>query len=433
MSVQQKKKSRAQLIASLPEKKRNKFFDKLTEEEARALEYDWEFWWSRPKQRIPEGDWSNWLILAGRGWGKTRTGAETVRKWIKDGVRRIALVAETPADARDIMIEGESGLLNIFPPEKQPKYIASKRKIIFHNGAEAHIYSGANPDQLRGPQHEKAWADELASWDYAQETWDNLMFGLRLGENPQTIVTTTPRPIPVIRELAKDENTHVTKGSTYANRANLPSSFYKKVIGKYEGTRLGRQEIHAEVLSDSPGALWSYDLFKYVDRNDMPNLKRIVVAIDPAMSNTDSSDETGIIVAGLGVDNRGYILHDGSGIYSPATWASRAIALYKKFSADKIVGEVNQGGDMVESTLRSVNKNVSYKKVHASRGKALRAEPVASLYEQEKVYHKKQFSKLEDQLCTWQPGEDSPDRLDALVWAMTELMLNEAGPRIRSL
>ena len=388
------------------------------------------------KMRCLTVDSPNGLFLVGRSYittHNTRTGAETVRQWVKNKVQSIALIGETPADVRDIMIEGESGLLNIFPPDKKPNYIPSKRKIIFNNGVEAHIYSGANPDQLRGPQHEKAWADELASWDYPQETWDNLMFGLRLGENPQTIITTTPRPIKIIRKISKNTDTIITTGSTYANKANLPSSFYKKIVNKYEGTRLGRQEIHAEVLSDSPGALWSYDLFKYVDRKDMPNLKRIVVAIDPAVSNTEKSDETGIIVAGLGVDNRGYILHDGSGMYSPSEWASRAIALYKKFSADKIVGEVNQGGDMVESTLRSVNKNISYKQVRASRGKQLRAEPVSSLYEQEKVFHKKQFNKLEDQLCTWQPGEDSPDRLDALVWALTELMLDEAGPRIRSL
>lgn len=421
------------MIASLPEKQRNKFFEKLTEAEARALQYDWNFWWSRPNQRLPDGDWSNWLILAGRGWGKTRTGAETVRQWVKDGVKRIALIGETPGDVRDIMVEGESGLLNIFPPDEKPDYQPSKRKIVFQNGAEAHIYSGANPDQLRGPQHEKAWADELASWDYPTETWDNLQFGLRLGENPQTVITTTPRPIPAIKDLIEDPNTHITRGSTYANRANLPDAFYRKIINKYEGTRLGRQELYAEVLSDSPGALWSYDLFKYVDKKDMPNLKRIVVAIDPAVSKTETSDETGIVVVGMGIDNRGYVLHDGSGIYSPSEWASRAIALYKKFSADRIIGEINQGGDMVESTLRSVDKNISYKEVRATKGKKLRAEPVASLYEQEKVYHIKRFSKLEDQLCTWQPGEDSPDRLDALVWGLTELMLNEAGPRIRSL
>ena len=421
---QQKRKSKAELIASLNETERNKFYSSLTEQEAKYLEYDWDFW-ARPQQKTPDIDWSTWLILAGRGWGKTRTGAEQVRKWVNEGVKRIALVAETPADARDIMVEGESGLLNVFPPNNKPIYEPSKRRIVFHTGATATIYSGANPDQLRGPQHEKAWADELASWDYPEETWDNLMMGLRLGDNPQTVVTTTPRPIKIIKNLIKDENTHITKGSTFDNKSNLPDAFYKKVINKYKGTRLGRQELYAEILSDAPGALWNYEIITHTDEH--PDLQRVVVAIDPATTNKDDSDETGIIVAGLGRDNYGYILADYSGKYTPNGWANKAVNAYQEYSADRIVGETNQGGDMVENVIRGQSANVSYKEVRATRGKQIRAEPIASLYEQGKVFHIGQLSKLEDQLCTWEPGNDSPDRLDALVWALTELMLGNSG------
>ena len=408
----------------LNEQQRNNFFDNLSEEELKYLEYDWDFW-ARPQQMTPQADWSNWLILAGRGWGKTRTGAEQVRKWVNEGVRRIALVAETPADARDTMIQGESGILNVFPEDSRPIYEPSKRRLVFSTGATATIYSGANPDQLRGPQHEKAWCDELASWNYAEETWDNLMMGMRLGNNPQTVITTTPRPIKIIKNLIEDDNTHITKGSTFDNKSNLPDAFYKKVINKYEGTRLGKQELYAEILSDAPGALWNYDLFKNID--NPPELQRVVVAIDPATSNNDDSDETGIIVAGLGVDGYGYVLDDYSCKDSPNGWARKAISAYKKYSADRVIGEVNQGGDMIENVIRSQSRNIPYKGVRATRGKQIRAEPIASLYEQGKVMHIGHLSDLEDQLCTWEPGRDSPDRLDALVWALSELMLKKTG------
>lgn len=355
--------------------------------------------------------------------GKTRTGAEQVRKWVNQGVKRIALVAETPADARDIMIEGQSGLLNIYPPGKRPKYEPSKRRISWDNGAQATIYSGANPDQLRGPEHEKAWCDELAAWQYPQDTWDNLMMGLRLGDNPQAVVTTTPRPIPIIRDLIEEDNVAVTKGSTYENKANLPDNFFEQIIDKYKGTRLGKQELYAEVISANPHALWSYDVISYT--KEYPDLKRIVVAIDPATTSNDDSDETGIIVAGISYNDIVYILDDISVKASPNSWAKQAIKAYKKYKADRIVGEVNQGGDMVESVIKSRDRSVSYKSVRATRGKTIRAEPVASLYEQSKVIHVGTHSELEDQLCTWEPSKDSPDRLDALVWAVTELAIKQ--------
>ena len=405
----------------MPEEKRIEVISNLDNEVANQLLYDWEFW-AREDQLPPDTDWQVWLILAGRGWGKTRTASETVKTWVNDGVKRIALVAETPGDARDVLVEGESGLLNIYPEGEGPKYEPSKRRLTWDNGAIATIYSGANPDQLRGPQHEKTICDELASWNYPQEAWDNLMMGLRLGDNPQAVVTTTPRPIKIIKELVEQDNCHVTKGSTYDNRANLPENFYNKIINKYEGTRLGKQELYADILSDAPGALWSYDIIQHTESH--PDLQRIVVAIDPATTNNDESDETGIIVAGIGENEHGYVLEDRSTKASPNGWAKQAIRAYEKYNADRIVGEVNQGGDMVESVIRSQGAaNVSYKEVRATRGKQIRAEPVASLYEQGKVFHVGQMADLEDQLCTWKPGRDSPDRLDALVWAITELML----------
>ena len=354
-------------------------------------------------------------------------GAETVRKWVSKGVNRIALVAETPADARDVMIEGESGLLNIFPESQTPLYEPSKRKITFYNGAVASIYSGANPDLLRGPQHEKAWCDEIASWDYPQGTWDNLMFGLRLGNNPQCVVTGTPRPIKIIKELIKDEDTEVTRGNSYENKSNLTKQFYKRNIAKYEGTRLGRQEIYAEVLDDAPGALWQRDNIDDLRVYKHPELSRIVVADDPAVTSKDDSDETGIVVAGIGTDNHAYVLDDRSCVETPNGWAVITVDAYNEFKADRIIGEANNGGDLIEMNIRTVDKDVPYKKVWASRGKAIRAEPIAALYEQGKVHHMGKFNKLEDEMCNWEPGMKSPNRMDALVWALTELMLNENG------
>ena len=418
--MMQKANLKKQLIG-LPETKRNKIISELDDRIALELLYDWDFW-ARDKQLPPDTDWYVWLMLAGRGFGKTRAGAEQVRRWVNQGVKRMALVAETPGDARDVMIEGEAGLLNIYPPNEGPNYEPSKRRLTWPNGATATVYSGANPDQLRGPEHEKAWCDELAAWDYPQQTWDNLQMGLRLGSNPQVVVTTTPRPIPLIKGLVNQNNVEVVQGSTYENRANLPKTFFEKIINRYEGTRVGKQELYAELLTDNPGALWTYDLFRY--KEDGPDLNRIVVAIDPAVTSNSESDETGIIVAGKDKAGLAYILDDFTCRKSPNEWTQIAIRAYDKYDADAIVAEVNQGGDMVESIMRSQVKNISYKQVRATRGKEIRAQPVSMLYEQGKVYHKKNFKVLEDQLCSWSPEDkDSPDRLDALVWALTDLML----------
>ncbi len=358
--------------------------------------------------------------MAGRGFGKTRAGAEFIRAEVEAGrANRIALVGKTPADVRDVMIEGESGILNISPPWCMPHYEPSKRKLTWPNGAIAITFSSFEPDQLRGPQHDTFWADELRTWAYARETWDNLMFGLRLGHHPRGIITTTPSPIELIRSLVKETTTVVSRGTTYENRAFLAPSFYSQIVSRYEGTRLGKQEIHAELLEDVPGALWHRADILY---KKPPDLQRVVVAIDPAVTSGAESDETGIVVASKGIDGFYYVLADRSARVSPDAWAKRAIQSYRDFNADTIIGEVNQGGEMVQLTLRTVEPSIPYKAVHASRGKQARAEPISALYEQHRVFHVEPFAELEDQLCCWTPESgESPDRLDALVWALSEL------------
>jgi len=414
----------------LPEQKRRKAINNLSQKEAEALIYDWEFW-ARPKQLPPDWDWYIWLLLSGRGGGKTRSGAEVVNKWAREGFSPIALIGETKADVRDTMVEvGNSAILNISPPWFMPDYEPSKRRLIYPNGVLAIIYSGDEPDQLRGPQHEKAWADELSKYKYPKDCWDNLMFGLRIGKQPQAVVTTTPRPIKVIKDLMADKRTAVTRGHTLENRDNLAPDFLGYILRKYEGTRLGRQELAGEILDDNPDALWERAKIDELRVKKYPELRRIVVAIDPQGTDSDTSSSTGIIVAGIAeVAGRveGYVLADLTLSGTPERWATAAVTGYYNFKADRIVGEVNFGGDMVESIIRVVDKSVSFKKVHASRGKAIRAEPVSALYEQGRIHHVGFFPDLEDQMCEWVLGDKSPDRLDALVWAITELMLEEAS------
>lgn len=362
------------------------------------------------------------MILAGRGYGKTRTGAEQIIKWKNQGYKRFTLMAKTPGEARDVMILGESGILARCPPWDRPNYEPSKLCLTWKNGAIAHIYSGENPDQPRGGQAEKAWVDELAKYRNPEEALDNVMFGLRLGDNPQIVITTTPKPIKVIKELIRDPNTFVTRGSTYDNIGNLADAFIQTVITKYENTRLGRQELYAEILDDNPNALWQREGLDRFRLKDVPeDLIRIVVGVDPAVTSGDESDETGIVVAGKGKSGHGYILEDGTVKASPDGWARRVVALYYKWKADRIIGESNNGGDMIEFVIRSVDRNVSYKKVTATRGKLIRAEPIAALYEQGKIHHVGMFGDLEDQYCEWQPGDPSPNNMDAAVWALTEL------------
>lgn len=392
-------------------------------ERRREIEpFDWSLK-ARPSQRIPPGDWIVWLILAGRGYGKTRTGAETVRQWIRT-CPYVNLIGATADDARDIMIEGESGVLAVCPDTERPQYKKSERKLIWPNGATSLIFTADEPERLRGKQHGKLWCDELAAWRYP-EAWDQASLGLRLGNHPQAVITTTPRPTPLVRTLAKDPKTYITKGSTYENRDNLASAFISQIITKYEGTRLGRQELNAEILEDNPGALWKRAQIDDSRMSAAPELCRIVVAVDPAVSSNEESDLTGIVCVGKDRNNppHFYVLEDVSDIYSPDQWADAVVRLYHRRSADRVVAEINQGGDMVEAILRGKHSGIPYTAVRATRGKAVRAEPIAALYEQGRVHHIGSFAQLEDQMCDWDPATatKSPDRMDALVWGMTEL------------
>ena len=395
----------------------------LDDEQAAAAVYDWRYW-ARPEQLPPDGDWFVWLLRSGRGFGKTRTGAEWVLSRVRQGFKRIALVGQTKADVRDTMIElGDSSLLKISPPWERPSYEPSKRRITWPNGAVAMIYSGDEPDQLRGPQHDSAWVDELAKFKYPKDTWSNLLFGMRIGDKPQICVTTTPRPIPIIKKLIQKATTVDVRRPTWDNIANLSPTYIREVIDPLKGTRLGRQEINGEILDDNPGALWKRDVIEALRVTKVPELVRIVVAIDPPATDNEESDEAGIIAAGIDAKGHGYLLEDGSRKGSPTEWAGQAVSIYHKLHADRLVAEVNNGGDMVELTVRVVDASVSYRAVRASRAKQTRAEPVAALYERGLVHHVGTLPELEDQLCQWEPGMKSPDRLDAAVWGLTDLML----------
>lgn len=391
------------------------------------------FDWSRrarPDQQPPSGAWRTWLILAGRGWGKTRTGAEWVRSIVSAGrARRVALVARTAADVRDVIVEGESGILAISPSHERPTWEPSRRRLTWPNGAIATTYSAEEPDQLRGPQCDSAWCDELAAWNYP-EAWDQLQMGLRLGDDPRVVVTTTPRPTDLVRALAASPTTRVTRGRTLDNVRNLAPGVVEALTARYGGTRLGRQELDGEILDDAPGALWRLAMFDASRVDAAPTMRRVVVAIDPAVTAHEGSDETGLIVAGLGLDGRAYVLEDLSGVFPAEQWARRAVEAYRRHRADRIVAEVNQGGDLVASVLRAVDRAVPVAQVRATRGKALRAEPVAALYEQGRVSHVGLLARLEDQCVSWDPASDSrsPDRLDALVWALTDLVIDRAAP-----
>lgn len=360
--------------------------------------------------------------MAGRGSGKTRSGAEWLREQV-ERVPRIAIIGRTTADVNKIMIHGPAGILKVFPPWKKPHHEPTKRQITFHNGAVAHAYTAFEPDELRGPGHGAVWCDELASWRYLQETWDMMEFGLREAISPKIMITTTPRSLPFLRKMVVDPEAAITQGSMYRNRANLPERFVRRIRDRYEGTDLAEQEIYGRIIDDNPKALWNRAAISDNRVTDIPAMVMIVVAIDPAVSSKSSSNETGIVVAGRGVDGFGYLLDDITMAEAkPEAWGAQAVAGYHKHEADCIVAESNQGGDMVESTLRTVDRSIDVRLVHASRGKRTRAEPVSAMSAQNKIRHVGHFAELEDQLCHWVPGEgESPDRLDAYVWAFTEL------------
>lgn len=405
---------------------------KKTEE----LQHTWEFW-ARPEQLEPEGDWNTWIALAGRGWGKTRAGVEWVRHQIKSGKKRIAAVAPTNSDIRRVMVEGESGFLSVcWKGDKTyrggklgfPNWSPTNRTLTWENGAKVEFYSAEDPERLRGPQFHAAWADEVAAWRNQQDVWDMLQFTLRLGRKPRVMVTTTPKPTKLMRALIASPQSHITRGSTFDNIDNLAKPFLETVKKEYEGTRLGKQELYAEILEEADGALWTTEILDgcAIEKKDIPELNRIVVSIDPAVTSKTESDMTGIIVAGIDVNGIGYVLEDATDRYSPAEWAAKAISLYQSYSADRIVAERNQGGDMVRRTLEAEDETVPIRLVHASRGKMARAEPISALYERGKVKHAKGLDELETQMRTWEPlgSLGSPDRLDACVWALTDLMLN---------
>ena len=425
------------LLAVYPPETIQAELSSLSNEQALELVYDWQFW-ARPLQSPPPefeaGEKTYWLISAGRGFGKTRCGAEQVRAWARKH-RYVNLIGPTLDDARDIMIEGESGILAICPRGERPRYVG--RQLLWRNGCKSLIFTADEPERLRGKQHEKLWADEIGSWRYAQAAWDQAQFGLRLGKHPQAVVTSTPRPTPVFKSLIRDPSCVVTRGTSYENRANLSEVFYRTVVRRYEGTRLGRQELNAELLEDNPGALWTR---RNIDSNRAQRapetMQRIVVGVDPAVTSREDSDETGIVVVARAMFDQNlkatdephfFVLADNSLIATPDVWARAAVKAYHDHGADRIVAETNNGGEMVELTIRTVDSDVSYKAVHASRGKMIRAEPIAALYEQGRVHHVGALPALEDQLCDWDPltSPFSPDRLDAMVWAATELSEND--------
>ena len=419
------------------------FVDALDAAERRALDEDWEAW-ARPEQWTTRADWTTWLMLGGRGSGKTRAGAEYVQALVhgraprRAAAAQIALVGETHADAREVMIEGESGLLAVARRGERPQWVSSRRRLEWPNGAVAYAYSSQDPDALRGPQFAAAWCDELAKWTHADDTWDMLQFALRLGERPCQVVTTTPRNIALVRRLLADERTMVSRMRTADNERMLAPTFMESVVARYEGTRLGRQELDGELLEDRSDALWSRAQLEAL-RTRERDCDRIVVGVDPPVTAHARSDACGIVVVG----RRGeaaIVLADRTvrGL-GPSAWAAEVAHAFEAFEADRIVVETNQGGDLVEEVMRSAGRNLPIRQVRATRAKRLRAEPVAALYERGRVLHAGAFAALEDEMCDFGPLEKggwglssgrSPDRLDALVWALTELMLApSATPR----
>ena len=453
ISMQCELKLGADLIASAKAAQQGAFLATLTPDQLAALPFLFDFW-AMPHQTPPTGRWRTWVILGGRGAGKTRAGAEWVRAMVEGPLphapgeaRRVAIVAETMDQAREVMVFGDSGVMSVCPPDRRPEWIAGRRLLVWPNGAEAQLFSAHDPESLRGPQFDAVWADELAKWRRGGEAWDMLQFALRLGQNPRACVTTTPRKSDMLRDLLAQETTVVTHAPTQANRANLAESFLREIEGRYGGTSLGRQEIEGVMLTEVEGALWSSADLVRCQVDAPPVCDRIVVAIDPPGTSHAGSDECGIIVAGVVMkgavhDWHAVVLEDATvSAARPSVWAEAAIAAMTRHGADRLVAEVNQGGDMVEAVLRQIDPMMAYRSVHASKGKVARAEPVAALYEQGRVRHVRGLSALEDQMAQMTTrgfeGRGSPDRVDALVWALYDLMIEPAAkwrnPTIRGL
>ena len=429
------------------------FLEGLSDNAKLALPWLFEFW-AMEHQLAPSGDWRTWVILGGRGAGKTRAGAEWVRARVEGArprdagvARRVALVGETIEQVREVMVFGDSGILACSPQDRRPKWEATRKRLVWPNGAVAQVFSASEPESLRGPQFDAAWVDELAKWKKGRAAWDMLQFGLRLGEVPQQVVTTTPKNVAILKEILAAPSTVKTAAPTSANRAHLAASFLREVTAKYAGTRLGRQELDGELLVDAEGALWRQGLIDGLRSDAVGEFDRVVVAVDPPVTSHAGSDACGIVVAGVMARGgphewRATVLADETLTgASPKAWAEAAVEIYHRFGADRLVAEVNQGGDLVETVVRSVDPMVAYRGVRASRGKIARAEPVAALYEQGRVKHVRGLGALEDQMCEMTPhgflGQGSPDRVDALVWALTDLMLDPMAalrvPRVRAL
>lgn len=433
------------LLLSLPDDERNYALEKATESDRRQLTElldSWEHCWTRPveyggardSQLAPDGEWFIWICKAGRGFGKTRLGAEYVRSRTDAGDwRTVNIVGPTAADVRDVMVEGASGLLHIWPEHERPEYVPSKRQIRTHNGATIYLLSADEPERFRGPQCDGAWADEIDCWKPKgmplDEAWTLFELGVRLGEDPRIIATSTPKRARLISKLLERPDTVVTSGSTYENRANLAPSFFRSIVSQYEGTRIGRQEIAGEILDDVEGAIVSHSMIDASRVAAPPEMRRVVVGVDPS----GGSNAQGIVAVGHGIDGHAYVLADRTCTLSPDGWGRRVIELYRELKADRVIAERNYGGDMVESTLRTVDPTLSLKLVTASRGKHVRFEPVGALYEQGRVHHVGAFPELEEEVCAFTPdgyeGDDSPNRADALVWAVSELMFH-TGPSI---
>jgi len=431
----------------------SEFLGGLSDQALMALPWLFEFW-ALPHQLPPEGAWKSWVIMGGRGAGKTRAGAEWVRAEVEGSgpldpgrARRVALLGETVDQVREVMVFGDSGIIACSPPDRKPQWEAGRKRLVWTNGAVAQVFSAHEPEALRGPQFDAAWVDELAKWKRAEDAWDMLQFALRLGPNPRQVVTTTPRNVGVLKAILKNPSTVITHAPTEANRAYLAASFLDEVRARYAGTRLGRQELDGVLLEDAEGALWTTRALEAARLDAAPPLDRVVVAVDPPVTGKAASDQCGIVVVGATTagppqDWRAVVLEDASvAAASPDAWARAAIAALERHGAERLVAEVNQGGDLVESVIRQIDPLVPFRAVRASRGKVARAEPVAALYEQGRVAHLRGLGALEDQMCKMTArgyeGRGSPDRVDALVWALSDLMIEPAQswrrPRVRTL
>ncbi len=445
-SMKQGLKSGSAWLACADRSTEEAFLGSLSDQALAALPWLFEFW-ALPHQIPPEGDWTTWVVLGGRGAGKTRAGAEWVRSMVEGATpeapgraRRVALIGETYDQAMAVMVKGESGLIACSPPDRVPRWIAGERKLVWANGAEAQVFSANDPEALRGPQFDLAWSDELAKWPKAQETWDMLQFGLRLGQHPQQIVTTTPRNVQVLKDLLDRDDVQHAHAPTEANSAYLADSFLTEVRSRYGDSRLGRQELDGVLLDDVDNALWLREDIDAARLGEVPEVTRVIVAVDPPVTGHAGSDACGIVVVGIieTGDPAGWhavVIEDCSvqGV-SPQKWAQAAANAYHRHGAARMVAEVNQGGDLVETMMRQVDPTVNYRAVRASMGKVARAEPVAALYEQRRVAHVGVHAELEDEMCkmalTGYEGQGSPDRVDALVWALTEGMLVPAAKRL---